>query len=320
MNLSSIHLMHLIIAFAYSSSPACREALSCLKLPYLEKLLPRLRPVSNDMGVEDSFSPPHERALARAMNLPLTDGLIPWAAQQAQSRDIRQAHAKAWAFITPCHWQNNTRHVTMSGPGLPDFSEQESQSLMAAMQPYFAQDGITLYFDQPERWLASGALFDGLASSSLDRVVGRNVASWMPGASVLQRLQSEMQMLLYTHPINQAREARGALAVNSFWISGTGVWPLADDVTLTSSKPTVITALREPALRENWQAWGQAWQTIDRTECAALLAAPGTAKARQLTLCGERNAQTFVARSPSILSSLMSHFGSKGTSLLLEQL
>ena len=30
-------------------------------------------------------------------------------------------------------------------------------------------------------------------------------------------------MLLYTHPVNDAREARGALPVNSFWLSGCGV-------------------------------------------------------------------------------------------------
>ncbi len=35
-------------------------------------------------------------------------------------------------------------------------------------------------------------------------------------------------MLLYTHPINAAREARGELAVNSFWLSGTGPTPVAD--------------------------------------------------------------------------------------------
>jgi hypothetical protein len=34
----------------------------------------------------------------------------------------------------------------------------------------------------------------------------------------LQRLQSEMQMLLYNHPVNNARDARRQISVNSFWL------------------------------------------------------------------------------------------------------
>ena len=34
----------------------------------------------------------------------------------------------------------------------------------------------------------------------------------------VRRLQSEVQMLLHTHPLNAAREDRGDLTVNSFWL------------------------------------------------------------------------------------------------------
>ena len=42
-------------------------------------------------------------------------------------------------------------------------------------------------------------------------------------------------MLLYTHPINDAREARGALPVNSFWLSGCG----APAATASGDEPQV---------------------------------------------------------------------------------
>lgn len=38
----------------------------------------------------------------------------------------------------------------------------------------------------------------------------------------LQRLHSEAQMLLYSHPFNDAREARGLPPVNGFWPHGAG--------------------------------------------------------------------------------------------------
>ena len=45
---------------------------------------------------------------------------------------------------------------------------------------------------------------------------------WLPGERWLRRLQNEAQMLLHAHPVNLARMARGALAVNSVWIHGAG--------------------------------------------------------------------------------------------------
>ena len=308
--------MHLLIPFAFCSSEGCSSALHSLKLPQLEKLLSRLTAERLDTGDELSLSPPHERALARALGLPVQDGLIPWAALQSHADG-------AWGFVTPCHWQVGSKHVAMSGPALADFPAQESQALLAAMQPYFAEDGITLRYDQPERWLARGDAFAGLATASLDRVVGRNVASWMPdthSAVNLQRLQSEMQMLLYSHPVNDARAARGVPPVNSFWLSGTGSLPQPSRQPAVEAEPLVITALRDAALREDWAAWAKAWQAIDATQSVTLLAALDRGESSQLTLCGERNAQRFITQPKPILTRLISFFGTQPPSIVLEQL
>lgn len=318
--------MHLLIPFAFGSSEGCARVLPTLQLPHLQKLLARLTPEAPDAGDEHSLSPPHERALARSHGLATQqDGLIPLAALQA-------GQPGAWAFITPCHWQVGTNHIGMSGQALPDFSALESQTLLAAMKPYFEEDGITLHYINPNLWLACGEVFRDLPTASLDRVVGRHVDTWMPrspAAAPLRRLQNEMQMLLYTHPVNDAREARRVLPVNSFWLSGTGALP-AGYVTnpAPSAAPIVAEALREAALNEDWAAWGQAWQTLDATECAALLDAldhsPKSTNAgdsgHTLTLCGERNAQTFTARQQPFMKRFMNLFGTSRISIVLEQL
>ncbi|WP_114974179.1 phosphoglycerate mutase [Rhodoferax ferrireducens] len=309
--------MHLLIPFAYCTSEGCAAALPTLKLPHLEKLLARLTPEPPDVGDEFSLSPPHERALARTLGLPVTDGLIPWAALQDRSSE------SGWGFITPCHWQIGTNHIAMSGQELPDFPAQESQALLAAMQPYFEEDGITLQYDQPSRWLASGEVFRELATASLDRVVGRNLENWMPrsaSAAHLRRLQNEMQMLLYTHPVNDARAARGALPVNSFWLSGTGALPQTRQKPVSEPPPLVLTPLRDAALNEDWAAWAQAWATLDATECAALLAALEQGEPGQLTLCGERHAQTFYPRTQTFVKRFMNIFGTQPPSTVLEKL
>ena len=312
--------MHLLISFASCRSEGCASALPTLSLPRLEKLLRRLTPEPMDTGDEFSLSPPHERTLARALGISAPDGLIPWAALEASKTMPAEG---AWGFISPCHWQVGTNHIAMSGQALPDFSSQESQTLMAAMQPYFEEDGITLYFVQPDRWLAHAALFNDMATASLDRVLGRNVEHWIPrtpNAAGLRRLQSEMQMLLYTHPVNEARAARGAVPVNSFWLSGTGA--LANPLRLpaSDSPPIVLSALRESALNEDWASWAKAWQAVDATQCADLLAALDQGGSHQLTLCGERSAQSFTFKPQSIAKRLLNLFSPPNLVSQLKQL
>lgn len=311
--------MHLLIPFAACSSEGCTHALSTLKLPHLEKLLARLTPEPLDAGDEFSLSTPHERALARALGWSITDGLLPWAALEASHQHLS---GHAWAFVSPCHWQVGANHIAMSGQSLPDFSEAESRALMAAMQPYFEEDGLTLHFDAPNRWLASGEVFKDLPTASLDRVVGRNVENWMPRspqAAPLRRLQNEMQMLLYTHPINDARSARGVLPVNSFWLSGTGA--LAPNLA-TKTPPQSVNTLRQAALNEDWAAWAQAWQSLDATECAALLNALDQAPSadHQLTLCGERSAQRLTLKPLPLMKRIMNIFSTQSTSNMLKKL
>ncbi|MHB1114335.1 MAG: phosphoglycerate mutase, partial [Acidovorax defluvii] len=288
----------LLIPYAASTAEGCQQALQGLALPHLDRLLARLSPhtAQTDTGEETSFTPPHERALARALGLPFDDGRTPWAAWHRHQQG-QPAHGQAWAFITPCQWHVSTDHITLRDPDSLGLDEAASRVLLAIVAPWFAEDGIALYYDQPTRWLASGALFDGLATASLERVLLRDVRPWMPepraaqAARTLHRLHSEMQMLLYTHAFNDERAARGLPVVNSFWVHGTG--PLPTPAPTPTTVPTVPTTLRDAALREDWRTWATAWAALDAGPVADLLRQSESGAPVQLTLCGERNAQGF---------------------------
>lgn len=324
-------VMHLLIPFASCSAPASRLALRDAKLPHLKKLLSRLGAVRLDAAADDTRSPPHERALAQALGLGASDGCIAWAAWHAlqTGRADETDRNAAWGFVTPCHWRVGQDHITMDSPQTLNLQEDESRALLAAMQPYFEEDGIGLGFESPTRWLARGEVFRGLATASLDRVTGRDIDAWMPKsapAATLRRLQNEMQMLLYTHPVNDARTERGLPPVNSFWVHGTGALPASavpPDTPDTPDTPIVPRCLADAALREDWPAWTQAWQQLDATECAALLAAldqPGPPGRATLTLCGERGAQTFEAAPRGMLARISGIFGHQPLSNLCKQL
>jgi hypothetical protein len=317
--------MHLLIPFASCDSDECQQTLVGLKLPNLDKLLNRLSAASLVEGDATSLSPPHEWALAAVLGLTangqtVKDGQLPWAAWQV-AKKAQSGHpvanntaSTAWAIITPCQWAVQTGHITMTDPATLQLSDSDSKALLAAIAPYFEEDGIHLEYDSPTRWLARGDIFRDLATASLDRVTGRDIHDWFPKAEkakLLRRLQNEMQMLLYTHPISDARAERGLPPVNSFWVSGTGALPsgpIRPD-SVDNKSITMPTALRDAALAENWPAWAQAWQAIDSKECADLLAVSKGKNEVTLTLCGERSAQNYISGSTTAWGRLSMQIG-----------
>src|SRR3990167_4278670 len=177
--------LHLLIPYAAGASEASQQALTGLALPHLDRLLARLTLHESDLGDDDAFSAPHERALARALGLPSAPGCIPWAAHHLHQQGRHDEAAQdAWAFVTPCHWEVRTDHVTLADPAQLQLTEDDSRALLALMAPWFEGDGITLQYDQPTRWLAHGELLADLLTASPERVLHRHVSHRLPGAAL----------------------------------------------------------------------------------------------------------------------------------------
>ena len=285
--------MHLLIPFAAPDFPQGHGALRLPDLPNLQALLGRLAPAPIEHWPLNDLAMPHERVKARLMGLPAgAQGDIPWAALAAADAGP-VADDTAWAWISPVHLILGSDHVQLVDPALLGLQASESRAFLQAIEPYFNQDGIQLEYESPGRWLARAPLFMGLACASLDRAAGQDIRPWMPGLPQLRRLQSEMQMLLYTHPLNDARQARGAMPVNSFWIHGSGRLPAGAKVH-PASDLVEATALRQPALQQDASAWQQAWRETDATLCHALCELLGDrAQQASLTLCGRRASASF---------------------------
>ncbi len=304
--------MHLLVAHAGASSPACAETLGHLELPHLAALLGRLVAGARDEGDEESLSPPHERALARELGWSVADGCLPWAAREAAAAGIGTGTAP-WGRVTPVHWLLARDHVSLVHPAALALSDDESRALFDAVRELFESDGWRLAYGGPLAWYASHESLAGLPCAALDRAVGRNVDHWLDGGAaggrgadprlrLLRRMQNEAQMLLYRHPVNEAREARGALTVNSFWLDGCGV--------RQAERPApglqAIDTLSAPALAEDWAAWADAWRALDAGPLREAAKAPGGVA---LTLCGERHAQRFEAVAQSPWTRLARRFG-----------
>ena len=300
---------HLLIPFAAVSSEAAAKHLQGLKRPNLRQLLDILTLIDSDVGTEESFSPPHERALAKAQGLSVVEGCIPWAAQKAVTLGLNPAQSLPWCFVTLCHSAVGIGSMTMEDPDQIQVSEAESRQLLADMTPYFAEDGLTLHYFEPALWLCSGEPLRDVRTASLDRVIGKDLSEWQPAhgeSTKLRRLQNEMQMLLYTHTVNDARSRARVASINSIWLHGTGESAMAGDKVTTNIN--VPRSLADAALKEDWAAWTKAWEQLDATACADLLKRAQAGQSVTLTLCGARSALTYELRSKSAVERLKASF------------
>lgn len=313
--------MHLLIPFASALSDAASHVLRDLALPNLSQLLGRLTLTHRDEANAYTLSPPHERALAAATGWEGADGCLPFAARAAALDGIEPGEL-AWGLVTPSHWHVGRDHVTLADPAALDLTEAESRAAFDTVSELFESEGFSLRWGAPARWYAAHESLVDLPCASLDRVIGRNVELWMRGsaarsspAKLVRRLQSELQMLLYPHPLNDAREQRGALTLNSFWLSGCG-----REQPIEGAPVEVDDSLRAPLLAEDWAAWADAWRALDRGALAGLLAAARDGSPVALTLCGERNAHRFEPLPQSLWQKLGSRFNTPEPHGLLEAL
>ena len=266
-----------------------------------------------------SLTPPHERAWAQAMGWSVADGCMPSAARAAAAHGLcvvgDEASSRGWAFISLCNWQVSNGQVTLGDPAHLQIDAATDASLFQAMQGFFAEDGIALHPFKAGQWLAQSPLFVDLPTASLDRVIGRNIDPWLvgshsasplsPAAQLLRRLQNEMQMLLYTHPVNEGRR----LTLNSFWVHGTGVLPASVPA---RAEPVVVQTLRDSALQQDLIGWLEAWQHVDTHVIAPMLArltaADAAGESQRLVLCGEYEFHVYDSATPSLWQRVRQRF------------
>ena len=318
--------MHLLVPFAGSASDAGRQALQSLSLPHLERLLARLSPRPGPgakLGTDEySLNPPHDQALAQVWGWSanagaLADGSLPFAARLADALSLPEARNAAWGLLTPVNLQAGREQIRLNNPQDLQLDEAASRALLAIVRPLFESDGYALHWAAPLQWLATHPQFDALPCASLDRVIGRHLDPWLPdqrAARAVRRLQNEVQMLMYTHPVNDQREAAGLPTVNSFWLSGCGK---LQAVAAAVADVQVDDRLRSPALAEDWAAWCDAWRALDAGPIQTLLRSGGDA---QLTLCGERIALGFDAHDAGLWRRLSSAWRKPDVHSMLEQL
>lgn len=133
-----------------------------------------------------------------------------------------------WLRADPVHLVLQRDYFTLAAPAPLHLQPHESELLLETLNGHFKSEGMRFFTSPSGRGYLRLDNVPGVATCLLAQAVGHDTRSCAPqgaGAGKWNRMLNEMQMLLFDHPVNQAREASGQPVVNSLWLSGGGGLP-----------------------------------------------------------------------------------------------
>ena len=136
-----------------------------------------------------------------------------------------------WLRADPVHLGVERDQLVLSEASTFPLVQDEADALIATLNQHFASDGLHFVAPRAQRWYLRLARPPALTTHGLYQAAGRNIHPLLPAGEEAMRwraLLNEVQMLLFEHPINVAREERGIAPVNSIWLSGGGILPQQD--------------------------------------------------------------------------------------------
>ncbi|WP_298219342.1 hypothetical protein [Halothiobacillus sp.] len=163
--------------------------------------------------------------------------------------------------VTPVHLQAGTDNAVLMGPRYLHVEREEWAALQADLNQWLQADGISLFS------AASGRHYLGYTATALERVgtvdlpplgcaLNRHVGQLLAGDELrpFRRWLTELQMWLYSHPVNAERAKKARPEINSLWVWGRSPWPKpqsteasqstwfsADDLMSSDNRPMIYT-------------------------------------------------------------------------------
>lgn len=237
--------------------PAIEDACRGLRLPGLESLLGKGTVVQSESESVEGWLF-HHFGCPRAGDWPvapvtlLADGADP-------GRDF-------WLRADPVFLRADGAHLVLADSAAFRISPDEAGALAQALNRHFRDDALEFQPLRPDRWYLRLPAAPAMTTRSLHEAAGRSVDGCLPaGPDALRwhRLLNEVQMALHGHPVNESREERGEVPVNSVWFWGGGALPEALSSPLSgvwSDEPLAaglarlagITARPLPGSAETW--------------------------------------------------------------------
>jgi len=294
--------LELILPFSIPPSGLENDLLKAMQTPALARLIASAKriPLRNI----DPFSKAlvHEYLLADQLHGP-HECDPPVTLNRMRDMGLQPTEGR-WFTLQPVHIHIARDHLVLTDQRRLDISEQESRVLFSIAKTAADEAGMTLLYGDALTWFLRADTWADLTTASADAACGHNVDIWMPDgehARAWRKLQNEIQMLWFTHSLNDEREALGKKVINSVWLSGGadalmisekqkhsaasfGNLQFASDVVSTDTVHVLLEQLTEPAINSDWGLWLTQIQLLESDWFAPALAALKNRQLDSLTL------------------------------------
>ncbi|HEX8479441.1 MAG TPA: hypothetical protein VF663_13955 [Telluria sp.] len=302
----------LVLPFALPPPELATDLVRALQAPALAALLSRPARTQRSTFDDDARALPHELWLARELNLAQQHAAFAAPAMRGFQLDPGYDPG-AWLIVNPGHIEIARSHLALHDLRKLQLSEPDARALFDCALPLFTELGHTLLYGDAGTWFLRAAGWDQLDTSTPDAVLGMNLGDAMPSgfeARAFRRLQNEVQMLWFEHPVNTARAQRGLAPVNAIWpwggggaaapapaqmaVFGAPGWlqacagqVLADPGAILHQPADALLVcgtLLGPALAGEWSAWLDAMHQLESALFAPTLALIQSGKVKSVRL------------------------------------
>ena len=127
-----------------------------------------------------------------------------------------------WLFAAPVHMQLGRESYFLIAPAPILALRADAEAIILSLNQHFAELGYHFYL-QNELWFLGLDADPKIITTPIEQVINKDVAPYLPhgkGGLAWAKFQNEIQMLLFAHPVNEARESQGLPAINSLWFYG----------------------------------------------------------------------------------------------------
>lgn len=143
-----------------------------------------------------------------------------------------------WLRADPVHVRIERDQLILSEN--PSLTDDEAAQLCESLATHFGNE-FSPTITRTGAWLVQANSHADISTTALPNAIGKHIDPLLPqgpDAMHWRKLLNEIQMLLFAHPINQARETRGLPTANSLWLWGSGRLPVMENST---TKPAIMT-------------------------------------------------------------------------------
>ncbi|HEY8609331.1 MAG TPA: hypothetical protein VIM12_19615 [Noviherbaspirillum sp.] len=215
----------ILIPFGLPPAELAGDMLRQLPAPSLATMLSRAHRdvvgVKSDAPFQRAL--PHERWLASRVGIADAGAAnsSPPVARLLLDTYCKEAPRGTWFVLQPVHIHVARDHLVLTDPRQLALGDEEARVLFALARPLFEEHGLDAVYGDAQTWFLRADAWTDMDTATPDAAAGHNIDIWMPRGTherAWRKVQNEVQMHWFTHPLNAAREARGLKPVNSLWL------------------------------------------------------------------------------------------------------